>query len=260
MRCPRDPGHAVRPRVGHQDVHRSGRGRPGQRRGAVPRRPRRRPAPARVPPVDAARRRRAEPPAAAHVRHRRLRRGGRGHSRLRRGLRVPVGRPAQLLDAPADRLPAAVRRPAAVPAAGRTLAVLQRRLRAPRHRPRARHRTRVRRPRAGARLRPGGHDEHRVPEARRAASRRGRRLPGPRGPRRTAADEHLLGPRHRRGRRWRAEHAARPEPLPRPGGRRVPDGSADRRDARPARGHRWGEPARVRLLPRRRGRVRPRWR
>ena len=28
----------------------------------------------------------------------------------------------------------------------------------------------------------------------------------------------------------------------------------------PQRGHRWGKPARVRLLPRRRGRVRPRWR
>ena len=85
-----------------------GRARPGQRRQDVRRRPDRRPAACPAPPVDAADRRDGASSAHAHVRDRRLRRGGRRVAVVRRGLRLALGRQAGLRDAAAGRLPADV--------------------------------------------------------------------------------------------------------------------------------------------------------
>ena len=105
-------------------------------------------------PSDPAARGHGAPPALPHLGHRRLLRGGRGLPGLPRRLRRPVARAAVVLDDPAGRLPAALRRPAAVPPAGRVLPVLQRRLHRSRSGDRGADRSVLHRRRAAARLRP----------------------------------------------------------------------------------------------------------
>ena len=95
--------------------------------------------PRRVTALHTPPRRHRRPPALAHLRDRRLRRGGRHVCLLPGGLRLAVAGAAQLPHAATPGLPAALRRPAALPAAGSNLAVLQRGLHPARDRPRAPH-------------------------------------------------------------------------------------------------------------------------
>ena len=141
-----------------------------------------------------------------HLGDRRLLRGGRGLTGVPRGLRLAVGAHPVVLDRTARRLPAALRRPAAVPPAGHAVPVLQRRLHRARPGHRGAHRTPVHRGRAGAGLRPRRHDGERLLAPRRGTAGRRRRLPAAFGTRRAVALEHLQHPDRRRRRRRRLQH------------------------------------------------------
>ena len=136
--------------------------------------------------VHPAARRDPAPPALPHLRDRRLLRGGRGLTGVPRGLRLVVGAGPVVLDPAARRLPAALRRPAAVPPTGHAVPVLQRRLHRARPGHRGAHRAPVHRGRAGASLRPRRHDRERFPAPRRGTPGRRRRVPAAFGTRRAA--------------------------------------------------------------------------
>ncbi|CAA9243457.1 MAG: Beta-lactamase class C-like and penicillin binding proteins (PBPs) superfamily, partial [uncultured Corynebacteriales bacterium] len=242
----RDPEldrHPVRAGLGDEDVHRRRR-RPDRagpaRAGGVA-------AAAGAPPGHPAARRDRAPPALPHLRHRRLRGGGgRGRGRVRR----PLGDPALLRDDPAGRLPAAVRRPGAVRAARRAVALLQRRLRAARARRRGADRRAVHRGGGPAGVPAGRDGRQRVLPAGRAPARRRGRLPALR------PHQRLLGAGDRRGGRRGVLDGGRPGPLP--ARVRGADRRPARADAHAARPGRPGVRDGLRRLPLRGRPVRPR--
>ena len=176
------PRNTLRTRLGDENVHRSRGRRPSISGPTDPRQSDCRPPTAPGTAHHTAPERHRRPPAPAHVRDRRLRRGGRHVLHLPGRLRLPVAGAAQLPHAAAPGLPAPLRRPAALPTARPVVAVLQRGLHPARDRPRTRHRQDVRRPGPRPRLRPRRNARQRLLPTGRTPPRRGRRLPRPRSP------------------------------------------------------------------------------